>query len=71
METFLVVDSFDLMCQVRQHSAYIMWMHPQQTHLNPENKGSLFFQSTDVHVQDAMVAETRKSHSVQSTCENM
>jgi len=37
-------------------------MHLQQTHLNHENEGSMFFQSTGVHVQDAMMAETRKSH---------
>jgi hypothetical protein len=65
METVLVVDSFAAMCQVRQHSAYIMGMHLQQTHLNPENEGSMFFQSTGVHVQDVMVAATRKSYSVQ------
>jgi hypothetical protein len=53
------------------HSACIMWMHLQQTHLNPEDEGSMFLQSTGVHVQYIMVAETRKSHSVQSTCENM
>jgi len=43
METVLVADSSDLMCQVRQQRAYIMWMHLQLTHVKPENEGSMLF----------------------------